>query len=83
MNILHIELPKNLTFRLFHYFNFSLLFRQQDAIVFRLYATTSNSDLKTLEENIQQLVNQSKIVLGPVKELPEIYTARGSEQFTE
>ena len=36
-----------------------------------------------MQENIQRLVKQGKIVLGPVINLPEIYTARSSENFTE
>ncbi|KAL9972839.1 hypothetical protein ACROYT_G019220 [Oculina patagonica] len=63
--------------------NLGTLQLQKDGIVFKLYATSSNSDLKSLQENIQHLVNESKIVLGPVAELPEIYTARGPEQFTD
>ena len=36
-----------------------------------------------MQEHVQRLVKQGKIVLGPVIDLPEIYTARSSEQFTE
>lgn len=63
--------------------NIGVLQLRKDGIIVKLQSTTLNSELKTMRETTEHLVNQGRVVLGPAANIRAVYTARSPREFTD
>ena len=61
----------------------TILFVLQEGILFKLYESSANNDIKIIQEDIQRAVTQDKIRIGPAADLPKVYIAKSPRDFTE